>query len=427
MQRKIEKMLKVTKSANKSVLQDAVNHHDTAVTLEGPDQPDEDDYGYTSQVASDYYKSLMAKYNKVPDEKKTSSKSPSKYKLSKEEILSTKNRVRAAINKEREDAAGPHTRKPRQNQSSSNSSVSGSYEKGDAYNAAAEKALAEKEKKAEQRARLKNRPPPPVMDFQALLKMAEQKQHEPVKIEVASKKKEDGRLLSKKERKEQEEREAYFREKDIRARMRDAPKSNGKIPKVGDKNKPVDSSGGSKLFAQLTKPQDSSKKSTSKVKINPTVPLNRPSTTLPTPKVVSKPSSTQSTQRPQPGPSKIVKSSAPVQTYQQNQRKPEKSKQELPKVRQFPPKDVQRSRPFPPKDVQRSREFPPRDVQRSREFPPKDVQRSREFPPKDLQRRGEPIRNGRKPLSNLKHSMFSLDFQVYIDIIIHLFFFRTCH
>lgn len=396
-------MLKVTKSANKSVIQDAINHHDTAVTLEGPDQPDEDDYGYTSQVASDYYKTLMAKYNQTPEDKKFSSKTPSKYKLSKEEILSTKNRVRAAIIKEKEDAAGPHTRKPRQSQSSSHTSGSGSVDKGDAYNPAAEKAQAEKDKKAEQRARLKNRPPPPVMDFQELLKIAEQKQHEPIKIEVAAKK-EDGRLLSKRERKEQDEREAYFREKEIRARMRDAPKPNGKIPKNGEKGKPVDSPGGSKLFAQLTKPQDS-KKAFNKPKINPAVPLSRPSSAAPS-KTVAKPSSTQFSQKPQPGPSKNMRPSPQSQSNQQNQRNPDKSKQEPPKVRQFPPKDVQRSREFPPKDVQRSREFPPRDVQRSRPFPPKDVQRSREFPPRDLQRRGEhpSSRDDRRPPQNLKHS-----------------------
>lgn len=69
---KIKKMLKVTKSANKSVLQDAVDNDNTAITLQGPEQPDEDDYGYTSQEASQFYKSLMDKYKKVPEEKKFS-------------------------------------------------------------------------------------------------------------------------------------------------------------------------------------------------------------------------------------------------------------------------------------------------------------------------------------------------------------------
>lgn len=63
-------MLKVTKSANKSVLDDAVDNNNTAYTLEGPLQPDEDDYGYVSQEASQYYKTLMDKYGNDPIEDK---------------------------------------------------------------------------------------------------------------------------------------------------------------------------------------------------------------------------------------------------------------------------------------------------------------------------------------------------------------------
>lgn len=71
---KIKKMLKVTKSANKSVLDDAVDNDNTAYTLEGPEQPDEDDYGYVSQEASQLYKTLMDKYKTIPEEKKFSGK-----------------------------------------------------------------------------------------------------------------------------------------------------------------------------------------------------------------------------------------------------------------------------------------------------------------------------------------------------------------
>lgn len=35
----------------------------------GPSQPDEDDYGYVSQEASEFYNKLMEKYNKMPAEK----------------------------------------------------------------------------------------------------------------------------------------------------------------------------------------------------------------------------------------------------------------------------------------------------------------------------------------------------------------------
>lgn len=67
---KIRKMLKVTKSANKSVLEDAVDEDNTAYTLQGPEQPDEDDYGYVSNEAGALYKQLMDKYKACPEEEK---------------------------------------------------------------------------------------------------------------------------------------------------------------------------------------------------------------------------------------------------------------------------------------------------------------------------------------------------------------------
>lgn len=75
--RKIQKTLKVIKSANKSVLEDAVDRNDTAVTRDGPEQPDQDDYGYVSQEATALYEKMMEKYSKIPDEPKFSTKSKS--------------------------------------------------------------------------------------------------------------------------------------------------------------------------------------------------------------------------------------------------------------------------------------------------------------------------------------------------------------
>lgn len=68
--RKIQKSLKVFKSANKSVIADAIDTENTAVTLEGPQQPDQDDYGYESQEAAALYQKMMEKYSKIPDEPK---------------------------------------------------------------------------------------------------------------------------------------------------------------------------------------------------------------------------------------------------------------------------------------------------------------------------------------------------------------------
>lgn len=100
-------MLKRTKSANQSVLDDAVDNDNTAVTLAGPLQPDEDDYGYVSQEASAYYNKMMEKYSKIPDEPK--------FDMSKKKVStnlgSTKDRVKAALEREREEAMMPHKRK----------------------------------------------------------------------------------------------------------------------------------------------------------------------------------------------------------------------------------------------------------------------------------------------------------------------------
>lgn len=58
---KIKKMLKVTKSANRSVLEDAVNTEHTAITMQGPEQPDQDDYGYVSTEANAFYQKYIDK------------------------------------------------------------------------------------------------------------------------------------------------------------------------------------------------------------------------------------------------------------------------------------------------------------------------------------------------------------------------------
>lgn len=52
------------------MLADAIDMEHTAVTREGPDQPDQDDYGYESQEAAALYEKMMQKYSKIPDEPK---------------------------------------------------------------------------------------------------------------------------------------------------------------------------------------------------------------------------------------------------------------------------------------------------------------------------------------------------------------------
>lgn len=100
-------MLKRTKSANQSVIEDAIDRDNTAVTLAGPSQPDEDDYGYVSQEAAAYYNKMMEKYSKMPDEPKF----PVNKKRASSNLTSTKDRVRAALEREKEEALLPHKRK----------------------------------------------------------------------------------------------------------------------------------------------------------------------------------------------------------------------------------------------------------------------------------------------------------------------------
>lgn len=54
-------MLQRTKSSNKAVLADAINNRDTADTMNGAEQCDEDDYGYESKAAQALFGKLISK------------------------------------------------------------------------------------------------------------------------------------------------------------------------------------------------------------------------------------------------------------------------------------------------------------------------------------------------------------------------------
>ncbi|XP_073967056.1 protein SPT2 homolog [Choristoneura fumiferana] len=105
--RKIQKTLKTIKSANKSVIEDAIDHNNTAVTRDGPDQPDQDDYGYESQEAAAIYEKMMQKYSKIPDEPKF----PVGKKSVKRDLKGTMERVKNAL--AHEDDPVPHKRRRR--------------------------------------------------------------------------------------------------------------------------------------------------------------------------------------------------------------------------------------------------------------------------------------------------------------------------
>ncbi|XP_052737921.1 protein SPT2 homolog isoform X2 [Bicyclus anynana] len=240
--RKIQKTLKVIKSANKSVLADAIDTEHTAVTREGPDQPDQDDYGYESQEAAALYEKMMQKYSKMPDEPKfpTSSNNINK------DLNGTRERVKHAL--QHEDEPVPHKRRRR-------------TENGDKERESSPPQKYEPERKKDEKAEKPKfrKPAPPPMDFNQLLKLAEQKKSEP--LEVAIKKaipeSESVRPMTKKQKREYEEEMARRQRRQERMEAeksgrkvvkeerkverekpekKSEPSGFGRIPKLGDKN-----------------------------------------------------------------------------------------------------------------------------------------------------------------------------------------------
>lgn len=419
---KIRKMLKVTKSANRSVLEDAVDNTNTAVTLQGPEQPDEDDYGYVSLEASSMYKNLMDKYKTIPEEKKFSDASGPHG--SRTDLSSTKDRVRAAIMREREDErAGRKRSTPSSTAGSTPSSTHSSEHRHrsrkNLYDPQTEKEEQERirrrEEEEKRKARLK-KAPPPMLNFQTLLKLAEQKQHEPLEIEVQTKTrtKEPERLLTSKEKRELEEKRAYLAEKERRKHM-----------PPGASSKQGDGRGASETGKTVNKMAPNGRiPKLNATEVKPSVNRTTPSTqkpssannsNVPKPSLTKAKSETKSTMRPpsssaipnksnSSGNSNILRSTL-TKTSSASQPNASRKAQPPPppkdvKTREFPPKDVQRpakdlkARPAMPSRDVKTREFPPRDE--VRQFPPRDVGRTREFPPRDLQRNGNGLK--RKPM-----------------------------
>ncbi|XP_013185693.2 protein SPT2 homolog [Amyelois transitella] len=234
--RKIQKTLKVIKSANKSVLEDAIDRDHTAITLQGPEQPDQDDYGYESQESAALYQKMMQKYSKIPDEPKF----PVANTTVKKDLNGTRERVKQAL--QHEDDPVPHKR--RRKTENGEKDPSPPPKEG-------ERRKEDQSKPDKPKVR---KPMPPPMDFNQLLKLAEQKKSEP--IEVAAKKmiaeQEAERLMTKKQKREYEEEMARRQRRLERLEAEKAggtkiqkeetvrdkkPESGGfgRIPKVNDK------------------------------------------------------------------------------------------------------------------------------------------------------------------------------------------------
>ncbi|XP_055523975.1 protein SPT2 homolog [Wyeomyia smithii] len=420
--RKIEKMLKVIKSANKSVLEDAVDNQDTALTLQGPDQPDEDDYGYTSNVASHFYQQLMEKYKNTPEEKKF--KDGEKRTMSKEDIDRAKTRVKDALNKAHEEEMTPKSRKRKETaaeeespEKASGSGGSGKHSRHNRYDPEeerrkeAEAKAKEEEERRKKKAKRPAGPAPP--DFATLLKLAEQKQFEPVKVEVPVEKKEPERLMTKKEKREYEERIAYLEQKKMRDRIRNDPKLSEKEKQI--RLARLNGGRGPMEGKNVTSGNSSSNTSSPSAKPEPIKNVMAPNGRIPklnssstkTPPPPSRPDDRQTqsqqaasdsaskskleaalTAKKAPAVSQPIKDQRkPVSTSQTNgaSHKPSSSSQSKPamakpssSVKATAPTNGQKTRPFPPQSSaepsQKARPMPP---QQSRPFPPADVQRKR--------------------------------------------------
>jgi len=240
---KIAKHLKVTKSANKAVISEAINKRDTADTLSGQrKQCDEDDYGFVSDRSNSIYEKLMGKYESCPEDPMAKFSKPKP--KTHVDMQSAKERVKQALKKEEEPA--PRSRKRRHNQpepdeegisykresNSSNSSAtkhSSSSTTKDIFGG--EKKVEEKSKRERDREReeaisrrkeMAKKAPKP-MDFQSLLQVANSVKSQPIKVNKPKSEIKEaefgGRPMTKKQREE------YIRENKSRLRR------EGKLPK----------------------------------------------------------------------------------------------------------------------------------------------------------------------------------------------------
>lgn len=404
---KIRKMLKVTKSANKSVLDDAINTDHTAVTMSGPDQPDQDDYGYVSTEANAFY----AKYiEKVKDVKEDKGFAPSRPQ-SLRDLSGTKERVKAAITRENEEKRGQKVQRISHSNTSSTSnikepSISRSSSSKPLYDPEAERRDEERKKREEEQNRRKNRkPPPPLMDFKTIIKIAEQKMHEPVEIIPVVKKTEPERLLTMKEKKEMEERQRAKEARERRDREREKERTlaassgkerrengsttssapvrmepNGRIPKLSQASKPIPTT---------TAQSSSSKSSTVKSStiISGTNGFKKPSTSSSSTSLTLQKDTLSS--RVKSSSSLVISSISAKQSHSAALKPSSVSTKSVPTSASANNSSIKN--PYGSSSSKNPyngtiRDFPPRDLKlvKPRQFPPPDLQKSRQFPPSDV-------------------------------------------
>ncbi|KAL0103095.1 hypothetical protein PUN28_017438 [Cardiocondyla obscurior] len=228
-QNRINKHLKVCKAANKSVIEDAIDNENTAITIAGPSQPDEDDYGYESQTASALYEQFMNKYNSLPPEKPIFSTSEAR---TVKDIASTKDRVKQALKQQELEESSGHRRKKKLTAPNVKEIEVGEKTEKNPKEVR-EKEFNDKEDKDE-KPKVKKKTLPPPMGFAELLKLAEVKQHEPVVIEVKPKV-ENERPMTKRQKIEymqEKERKEQRGKKDIEGKKTTVISASSKSDKV---------------------------------------------------------------------------------------------------------------------------------------------------------------------------------------------------
>ncbi|CAG9826893.1 unnamed protein product [Diabrotica balteata] len=427
--KRVNVMLKRTKSANQSVIEDAIDNDNTAVTLAGPMQPDEDDYGYVSQEAAQYYTKMMEKYSKMPEE-------PPKFDMSKKSVStnlgSTKDRVKAALDREREEALLPHKRKRKHKEKKEDADEEGvSYDAPDRSVDETKSSSEKSDKEKMPPPKPKPKPAPPPMNFADILKIAAQKQHEPVIIE--KKEKEEERLLTKKQRKEMErERESQMR----REERRRQEIMYSKLAKARQKEE-REKLGKSDANAKVSEKQKSQKNDESSESSKPSSSKNRDSD-----KTEGKPSGREKPDKPKPksllsafksrpkdDEDPFQEESRPGRKYlpgdmrykpDQDTKTPTRKKEPEPEkkvsfkipsnnnIHKKPPPSINSNtqiKKTPPSDPKPSRELlsakgsmPQKKLSvepKSKKFPPEDVRRKlppklppKQFPPPDVRRSG---------------------------------------
>ncbi|XP_037086667.1 protein SPT2 homolog [Pollicipes pollicipes] len=202
--RRVSAMLNRNKAANRSVLEDAKDKYNTAATIDGAYQPDEDDYGYESKTASDMYSKLLRQYEKIPD-KNYLKRGKAKSSGRSLDLAATKARVKQSLDhQEEEERNMKGHRRRRKHAESTGAEASTRSSLPPPGSPGADQPPSKKKKPTV--VRRGGLPPPPGLDFHAILALAAEKQHQPIMVpERPSPADTDERPLTAKEKAEIEQ------------------------------------------------------------------------------------------------------------------------------------------------------------------------------------------------------------------------------